>query len=74
MFRLPVIEPNMIKYIKEHTNKSLEKYKTNKNYVNYIPTPTHEPFIYYYVPLLSLFSFLAGYNFSHIIKNMNKNK
>lgn len=78
MFRLPVIEPNMIQNIKEHTNKSLEKYKTNKNkiFTNNCCPDSNNGYVsmYYYVPFLSLFSFLAGYHFCHIIKTINKNK
>jgi hypothetical protein len=57
------IDPIMGEYIKEQTNNSLKKYKTNSEPTSNIP-------MYYYVPFVSLFSFLAGYHFSHIIKTL----
>lgn len=71
MFSNVTINPGMIKYIKEQTNKSLEKYNAKQNTVNYYDddTPNSLVSMYYYIPFLSLFSFLAGYHFCHIIKN-----
>lgn len=64
--KLP-IEPSMLQYMKEETNESLKRRSTD----NSISTPPSVS-MYYYVPFLSLFSFLAGYHFSHIMKTLNK--
>lgn len=75
------ISPDMCTYIKDQTNKSLERYRHNNRNNNESAiyydcgcgTPPPSVSIYYYVPFLSLFSFLAGYHFSHILKNIRNN-
>jgi len=71
----PFINPDMLKYIRESTNKSIEKYLIKKNDENNINTLIKVndnnnddivPNIYFLVSFVSLVSFLAGYKFAKI--------
>ena len=64
--RRPLISPEMSKYIKDITNKSLEKYTNNVKFV--IPDKKELPNFFLLLPFVSLISFLAGYNFCKLIK------
>lgn len=68
MFSIQRINPNMAKYIKETINKSMEKYKNNKN--NILTTSdTNETHNYLsLLPFVSLFSFLVGYKLGKLTK------
>lgn len=73
--KLP-IKSDMIEYMKEQTNNSLSKY-TNEYKRHTIDNNNNNSrpnsgTVIYYISFLSLFSFLAGYHFSHIIKNIRK--
>ena len=57
------ISPEMPKYIRDSTNKSLEKY-LNKYNVNAQMLKDKPPTCIILLPFVSLISFLAGYNFS----------
>jgi hypothetical protein len=76
--KLP-IKSDMVEYMKEQTNNSVAKYTSyNKNTKNdcYTIDNNSRPnsgIVIYYISFLSLFSFLAGYHFSHIMKNIRKN-
>ncbi len=73
------ISPEMLRYINESTNKSLDKY-TNKNKTTILSCkPFHfentqrckgtlSNFIVLF-PFISFVSFLAGYNFHKLLKN-----
>jgi hypothetical protein len=64
--RHPLISPEMSKYIKDTTNKSLEKYTNNSKFV--IPDKKDPPNFFILLPFVSLISFLAGYKFCKLIK------
>jgi hypothetical protein len=70
------INPEMSKYIKEQTNKWLEKYSTPRNSIQGIRVSDlvkqtdmdpKFPNTYLILPFVSLISFLAGYNFYNLI-------
>lgn len=58
------ISPEMLKYIKDTTNKSIEKYKKQ---VSVISVNDDKPNFYNLLPFVSFVSFLAGYNFHYFI-------
>jgi hypothetical protein len=64
--RHPLISPEMSKYIKDTTNKSLEKYTNKSKFV--IPDKKDPPNFFLLLPFVSLISFLAGYKFCKLIK------
>lgn len=59
------ISPEMLKYIRDATNKSIEKYKKQVSVIN---VNDDKPNIYNLLPFVSFVSFLAGYNFHYFIK------
>jgi len=64
-----MISPEMLRYIKESTNKSIEKYKNKNNYNSKLvitkkDKPPNDFFIL--LPFVSIVSFLAGYHFSNL--------
>ena len=77
------VNPEMSKYIKEQTNKSItrlqEQYSKKKwdlaietRVSDLVKTPVLNPklpYIYFVLPFVSLISFLAGYNFHNLIHN-----
>lgn len=68
MFSIQRINPDMAKYIKETTNKSMEKYKNN---INNILTTSDTNDTHNYLsllPFVSLFSFLVGYKLGKLTK------
>lgn len=68
MFSIQRINPDMVKYIKETTNKSMEKYKNN---INNILTTSDTNDTHNYLsllPFVSLFSFLVGYKLGKLTK------
>lgn len=75
----PMIKPELSKYIKESTNKYIEKYCNNHKLYNsksnftslrndtYISPETPDTNnVYYLLTFVSLISFLAGYNFRNL--------
>ena len=70
--RKSLINNDLTNYIKDTTNKSLEKYK-KFNYLNFFHVQENNKpsdnnlFI---IPFVSFFSFLAGYHFSSFFKNL----
>ena len=64
--RCPLISSEMSKYIKDSTNKSLEKYTNNFKFV--ISDKTDPLGFFVLFPFVSLISFLAGYKFCKLIK------
>ena len=64
--RCPLISSEMTKYIKDSTNKSLEKYTNNFKFV--ISDKTDPLSFFVLFPFVSLISFLAGYNYCKLIK------
>jgi len=68
MFSIQRINPDMVKYIKDTTNKSMEKYKKYKN--NILTTSdTNDTHNYLsLLPFVSLFSFLVGYKLGKLTK------
>ena len=62
----PLISSEMSKYIKDSTNKSLEKYTNNFKFV--ISDKTDPLSFFVLFPFVSLISFLAGYNYCKLIK------
>jgi hypothetical protein len=65
---LCAISPEMLKYIRDTTNKSIEKYKRPFSYIN---VGEDKPNLYSLLPFVSFVSFLAGYNFHiFIMKNV----
>jgi hypothetical protein len=76
--RRQFINPEMSKYIKEQTNKWLEKYSKTHNSIQGIRVSDlvkqkymdpKLPDLYIILPFVSLISFLAGYNFYNLIHN-----
>jgi hypothetical protein len=59
-----IINPKLATYIREHTNKSLDKY-LNTNGINSLQID-HSGCKCYIVPIVSLISFFAGYTFCYI--------
>lgn len=65
------VSPEISKYIKEQTNKWLknveEKYSNNTPYIRVSDLVKHDqpkiPNNFFLIPIVSLISFLAGYNF-----------
>jgi hypothetical protein len=68
MFSIQRINPDMAKYIKDTINKSMEKYKNNKN--NILTTSdTNKTHNYLsLLPFVSLFSFLVSYKLGKLTK------
>ena len=64
--RCPLISSEMSKYIKDSTNKSLEKYTNNFKFV--ISDKTDPLSFFVLFPFVSLISFLAGYNYCKLIE------
>ena len=64
--RHSLISPEMSKYIRDTTNKSLEKYTNKPKFV--IPDKKDPPDFFLLLPFVSLISFLAGYKFCKLIK------
>ena len=62
----PLISPKISKYIRDSTNKSLEKYIYNFEFV--IPDKTDPVDFFVLLQFVSLISFLAGYKFCKLIK------
>jgi hypothetical protein len=62
-----IISDKISKYIKDSTNKSLEKYKNNVK--NYIPYKNDSSDFFMLLPFVSLISFLAGYKLSKTLQN-----
>ena len=60
-----LISNEISKYIKDSTNKSLEKYKKNHGLYNK-NIPLH---FFGLLPFVSLISFLVGYNLDKVIKH-----
>ena len=60
------INPKISIYIKEQTNKSLEKYTNNFKFV--ISDKTDPLSFFVLFPFVSLISFLAGYNYCKLIE------
>lgn len=59
------INPELSKYIREHTNKSMEKY-SKMTKCNLVTTCDQKvPCWYNIIPFVSVVSFLAGYNFCY---------
>ena len=70
-YRYNSSNPELIKYIKESNEKSFEKFiNYNKFDIKKVDFKKDEPGInnnnYFLLPIISLFSFLAGYNFSRL--------
>jgi len=63
--KYPLIDPELSKYIKESTNKSIEKY-LNKSKILCTPNENNPNNIFLILPFVSLVSFLAGYHFCKI--------
>ena len=59
----PLVNPSMAKYIRDSTNKSLEKYKNNVfiDYEKKLVLTKSMPNFFIILPLLSLIYFLACY-------------
>jgi hypothetical protein len=70
--RHSLISPEMLKYIRDTTNKSLEKYTNKPRFVipdkNDPPDKKDPPDFFLLLPFVSLISFLAGYKFCKLIK------
>jgi hypothetical protein len=70
--RRPSISPEISKYIKDTTNKSLEKYTNNVKFAipdkMDPPDKKDPPDFFLLLPFVSLISFLAGYKFCKLIK------
>jgi len=64
--RHSLISPEMSKYIRDTTNKSLEKYTNKPKFV--IPDKKDPHGFFLLLPFVSLISFLAGYKFCKLIK------
>lgn len=62
-----LISPEMSKYIKDSTNKSLEKY-INKYKINTTLVKDISPNYIALLPFVSFISFLAGYNLNMFLK------
>lgn len=58
------INPEMLKHIRESTNKSIERYKRSVIFDKKEP-----PSLYALLPFVSFISFLAGYNLNKLLKN-----
>jgi hypothetical protein len=63
------ISSEMLKYIRESTNKSLEKYLTKYN-INALELKDRTPNCIILLPFVSLISFLAGYNFNNFVEKL----
>jgi hypothetical protein len=66
-----MINPEMAKYIREQTNKSLEKYLVKNTPSKLSPTFSSDLVIYQpscciFLPFIICFSFLAGYQFKKL--------
>ena len=74
MYTSFTISPKMLKYIRESTNKSIEKY-LDKNYINTksIEKKHNSSTFYSSWQLVSFISFLAGYSF-RFLENYQTNK
>jgi hypothetical protein len=65
------INPELAKYIKDSTNKSIENFKNRNKYSTYLITKENNPNPnegFMLLPFVSLISFLAGYHFSNFLK------
>lgn len=63
------ISPEMSKYIRDSTNKSLEKY-LNKYNINVLALKDSKPNCIVLLPFVSLISFLVGYNFHNFVEKL----
>jgi hypothetical protein len=61
-----LITPEMSKYIKDSTNKSIKNY-FNKYKINALLVKDISPNYIALLPIVSLISFLAGYNFNMVL-------
>lgn len=61
-----LITPEMSKYIKDSTNKSIKNY-FNKYKINALLVKDISPNYIALLPFVSLISFLAGYNFNMVL-------
>lgn len=64
-----LISAEMLKYIRDSTNKSLEKY-LNKYNINALELNNRTPNCIILMPIVSLVSFLAGYNFCNFLQKL----
>jgi hypothetical protein len=65
--RYPMLSPEMSKYIRESTNKSIENYKINP-YSLVLFEKNDPPKFFALLPFVSFISFLAGYKFCKLTK------
>lgn len=63
------VSPEMLKYIRDSTNKSLEKY-LNKYNINALDLKDRKPSCIMLLPFVSFISFLAGYNFHNFVERL----
>ena len=65
--RRPMISPEISKYLRDTTNKSIEKHFKKPEFVREKHTtlalPKDVEHYFFIIPFVSLISFLAGYNF-----------